>query len=77
MDADTPEDLQRLQHAPGPHLGAQLDMRSRPWPDILLSEQGLAHGHLVGRTAIALAQALNDQGCRLDMDLIYGGGAAP
>ena len=40
---------------------------------ILLSEQGLVHGRLVGRTAIALADALSRQGYPLDRDLLYGG----
>ena len=72
LDADTPEDLQRLQHRL-----ARISVPTRPEVEalagILLSEQGLVHGRLVGRAAIALADALNRQGYRLDMDLLYGG----
>ncbi len=69
MDADTPEDLQRLQRRQ-----VRISVPTRQEADalagLLLSEQGIAHGRLVGRVAIALAQALN--GYRLDMDLLYG-----
>ncbi len=72
LDADTPEDLQRLQLRL-----ARISVPTRPeaeaLAEILLSEQGLVHGRLVGRTAIALADALNRQGYRLDLDLLYGG----
>jgi hypothetical protein len=72
LDADTPEDLQRLQRRL-----ARISVPTRPEAEalagILLSEQGLVHGRLVGRTAIALAEALNRRGCRLDLDLLYGG----
>jgi molybdenum cofactor cytidylyltransferase len=72
MDADTPEDLQRLQRRL-----ACISVPTRPeaeaLAEIMLSEQGLVHGRLVGRTAIALADALNRRGYRLDLDLLYGG----
>jgi molybdenum cofactor cytidylyltransferase len=72
LDADTPEDLQRLQHRL-----ARISVPTRPeveaLAEILLSEQGLVHARLVGRAAIALADTLSRQGYRLDRDLLYGG----
>ena len=72
LDADTPEDLQRLRRRL-----ARISVPTRPeveaLAEILLSEQGLVHGRLVGRTAIALADALNRRGYRLEMDLLYAG----
>ncbi|MDP3480109.1 MAG: NTP transferase domain-containing protein, partial [Desulfoprunum sp.] len=71
MDADTPKDLERLQQRQV-RLSIPNRQEINTLAGQLLSEQGLAHGHMVGRTAAALAQALNDQGYGLDMDLLYG-----
>lgn len=71
MDADTFEDLQRLQGR-----WARITVPTRPEIEalagMLLTEQGLVHSRLVGRTAIALANALKKRGYELDMDLLYG-----
>ncbi len=71
MDADTPEDLQRLQRRQV-RISVPTRQEAEALAGLLLPEQGIAHGRLVGRVAIALAQALDAQGHRLNMDLLYG-----
>lgn len=72
LDADTPADLERLQRRL-----ARISIPNRQEIDALagqlLTKKGLAHSRLVCRAATALARVLNDQGCSLDLDLIYGG----
>jgi CTP:molybdopterin cytidylyltransferase MocA len=72
LDADTPADLERLKRRL-----ARISIPNRQEIDALagqlLTKKGLAHSRMVCRAATALAQVLNDQGCSLDLDLIYGG----
>jgi HD superfamily phosphodiesterase len=71
IDADTPEDLQRLQQRQA-HIAIPTRREAEALAELQLSDQGLAHGRLVGRVALAIAQALDDKGITLNMDLIYG-----
>ena len=72
LDADTPADLDGLQRRL-----ARISIPNRLEIDALagqlLTKKGLAHSQLVCRAATALACELSDQGCTLDLDLIYGG----
>lgn len=73
LDADTPEDLQRLRERQG-RRAIPTRQETDALAGLLLSEQGLDHGRLVGRAAVALAEALNARGAGLDLDAVYCGG---
>ena len=72
LDMDHPEDFTRAEQRS--HNLDRLD-RQEAWTLIQrvypISEAGLVHGLAVAETSQALAQALNQSGCNVDVDLAY------
>lgn len=73
LDADTPEDLQLLRDRQQ-RLAVPTRQETDALAGLLMTEPGLGHGRMVGRTAVALAEALNARGAGLDIDAVYCGG---
>jgi len=73
LDADTPEDLQRLRDRQK-RISIPTREEAEVLAGLLLAEPGLTHGLMVGNVAVALALALNARGAVLDLDAIYCGG---
>lgn len=70
VDADRPEDMERLEHkAKRSNTGERAEALALA--SLNMPEKGLAHGRAVARAALNIGGALNRLGAGLDMDLIH------
>ena len=72
LDADTPDDLQRLRERQK-RISIPTRQEAEALAGLLLAEPGLSHGRMVGQAAEALALALNARGAALDIDAVCCG----